>query len=82
MPQDVSDEVKVLMAKGKTMKSALAEVETVSKNAISETLIKLENMKIVIDSIIEYLHEIDPQASMNEDDSLPEDIKAIIGDED
>ena len=81
MPQDVSDEVKVLMAKGKTMKSALAEVQTTSKNAISETLIKLENMKIVIDSIIEYLHELDPQASMNEDDSLPEDIKAIIGDE-
>ncbi len=82
MPQDVSDEVKVLMAKGKTMKSALAEVQTTSKNAISETLIKLENMKIVIDSIIEYLHEIDPQASMNEDDSLPKDINAIIGDED
>ncbi len=83
MQQDeVSDEVKVLMAKGKTMKAAIAEIEAVSKNGIVETLIKLENMKIVIDSIIEYLHELDPTASMNEDDSLPDDIKAIVGDED
>ena len=79
MQQDVSDEVKVLMAKGKTMKAAK---ESVSKNAIVETLIQLENMKITIDSIIEYLHELDPTGSMNRDDSFPEDIKAIVGDED
>ncbi len=78
MHPDVSDEVKVLMAKGKTLKAAKASV---SKNAIIETLIQLENMKITIDSIIEYLHELDPLASMNKDDSLPEDIKAIVGDE-
>jgi len=80
-PEEVSDKVKVLMAKGKSMKAAIDQIESVSKNGIVETLIKLENMKIVIDSIIEYLHELDPQASMNKDDSLPEDIKAIIGDE-
>ncbi len=88
MPKKLDDCVKRLMAEGKNESSAFAicnasiSKESTSKMAIEETLIQLENMKITINDIQDYIRSLSEMPAMMSDDSLPEDIKALMGDKD
>ena len=76
------------MASGKSQSSAFAicnasiSKEADSKQAVQDTLIQLENIKLTIDSVMEYIRSLGPIPSMMKDDSLPEDVKSILGDKD
>ncbi len=88
MPKKVDDCVKRLMAEGRSQSSAFAICnasivkETESKMAIQETLIQLENIKITIDGIQDYIRSLSDMPIMMSDDSLPEDVASLLGDKD